>query len=204
MTEYGQSLSEKIGNVESPRNEEHAELSLSYPVSQPMEAHVERFGHLQRDASVGQTDGDFVVAKDGRRRLRMTHVVKDLSLVRRDARGGESASVLRFGDERADNRDARGVGRDRVIEGSGVGKVAEKVRAACDASGGRAGEVGGVGEATENHLGGAVNLASVGMGGGVAEETVETGHGVGGGMRLLGSKSAGGWQEAGIDGSTVV
>jgi hypothetical protein len=30
-------------------------------------------------------------------------------------------------------------------------------------------------------LGGAVNLASVGMGGGVAEETVETGHGVGGG-----------------------
>jgi hypothetical protein len=65
VTEYGQSLSEKIGNVDGPRNEEHAELSLSYPVSQPMEAHVERFGHLQRDASVGQTGGDFVSQKMG-------------------------------------------------------------------------------------------------------------------------------------------
>ncbi len=59
-----------------------------------MKAHVERFGHLQRDAAIGQTDGDFVVAKDGRRRLRVAHVVEDLSLVRRDARGGESAGVL--------------------------------------------------------------------------------------------------------------
>ncbi len=204
MTNDGQGFSEEIDNIVSPRNEEHAELSLLYPVSQPMEAHVERYRHLQRDAAIDQTDSAFVVAKYGRRRLRVTHVVEDLSLVRRDARGGESAGVLRFGDERADNWDARGVGRDRVIEGSGVGKVTEKVRVACDAFGGRAGEVGGVGEATENHLGGAVNLASVGVGGGVAEETVETDHGVGGGMRLLGSKSAGGWQEAGIDGSTVV
>ncbi len=101
------------------------------------------------------------------------------------ARGGESAGVLRFGDERADNRDARRVRRDKVIERIVVGKVAEKVRAAGDAPGGRAGEVGGIGEATENHLGGAVNLASVGVGGGVSEETVETGHGVGGGVRLL-------------------
>ena len=204
MTNDGQGLSEKIGNIDGPRNEEHAEVSLLYPVSQPMEAHVERFRHLQRDAAIGQTDSDFVVAKYGRRRLRVTHVVEDLSLVRRDARGGESAGVLCFGDERADNRDARGMGRDRVIERSGVGKVAEKVRAACDASGGRAGEVGCVGEAAENHLGGAVNFASVGVGGGVAEETVETGHGAGGGMRLLGSESTGGWQEAGIDGSAVV
>jgi len=134
----------------------------------------------------------------------VAHVLKDLSLVRRDARGGKGAGVLRFGDERADDRDARGVGGDRVVQGRRVRQVAEKVRAACDASGGRAGEVGGVGEAAENHLGRSVDLSSVGVGGGVAEETVETGHGVGGRMRLLGCKSAGGGQEAGIDGSTVV
>ena len=57
-----------------------------------MEAHVERFWHLQRDASISQTDGDFIVAKDGRRRLRVAHVVEDLSLVRRDARGGKGAA----------------------------------------------------------------------------------------------------------------
>ena len=113
-----------------------------------MKAHVERFRHFQRDAAIGQTDGDFVVAKDGRRRLRVAHVVEDLSLVRRDARGGESAGVLCFGDERADNRDARGVRRNRVIEGSGVVQVAEKVRAAGYAPGGRAGEVRCIGEST--------------------------------------------------------
>ena len=82
------------------------------------------------------------------------------------------------------------MGRDRVIEGSGVGQVAEKVRAAGDAPGGRAGEVRGIGEATENHFGGAVNLASVGVGGGVSKETVEAGRGFGGGVRLLGRKGA--------------
>ena len=204
MTEDGQSFGEKVGNVYGPRNEEHAELSLLNPVSQPMEAHVERFRHLQRDAAIGQTDSDFVVAKYWRRRLRVSHVVKYLSLVRRDARGGESAGVLCFGDERANNRDACGVGRYRVIERSGVGQVAEKVRAAGDTSGRRAGEVGGVGEATENHLGGAVNLAPVWVGGGVPEEMVETEHGLGGRVRLLGRKGAGSGQETGIHGATVV
>ena len=75
MTEDGQSLSEKIRDVAGARNKKHAELSLLNPVSQPMEAHVERFGHLQRDASIGQTNGDFIVAEDGRRRLRVAHVV---------------------------------------------------------------------------------------------------------------------------------
>ena len=204
MTEDGQSFGEKVGNVYGPRNEEHAELSLLNPVSQPMEAHVERFRHLQRDAAIGQTDSDFVVAKYWRRRLRVSHVVKYLSLVRRDARGGESAGVLCFGDERADNRDACGVGRYRVIERSGVGQVAEKVRAAGDTSGRRAGEVGGVREATKNHFGRSVDFSSVGVGGGVAEETVETGHGFGGGVRLLGRKCAGSGQEAGIYGTTIV
>ena len=91
-----------------------------------------------------------------------------------------------------------------MIEGSVVVDVAEKVRAAGDTAGRRAGEVGGVGEAAENHLGRSENLSSVGMGGGVSEETVETGHGFGGGVRLLGRKCAGGGQEAGIDGTTVV
>ncbi len=50
-----------------------------------------------------------------------------------------------------------------------VGQVAEKVRAAGDAPGGRAGEVGGIGEAAENHLGRAKDFASVGVGGGLSE-----------------------------------
>ncbi len=134
----------------------------------------------------------------------MAHVVEDLSLVRCDAKGGESAGVLRFGDERADNWDARGVRRDPVVEGRVVVEVAEKVRASGDTPGRRAGEVGGVREATENHLGRSVNFSSVGVGGGVAEETVETGHDFGGGLRLLGRKGAGSGQEAGIDSTTVV
>ena len=97
-----------------------------------------------------------------------------------------------------------GVGRDRVVEGSVVIEVAKKVRAARDTPGRRAGEVGSVGEAAENHLGRAVDFPSVGVGGGVAEETVETGHGFGGGVRLLGRKCTGSGQEAGVYSTTVV
>ncbi len=88
----------------------------------------------------------------------------------------------------ATNEQTTGVGRDRVVEGRVVVEVAEKVRAAGDTPGRRAGEVGGVREATENHSGRSVYFSSVGVGGGVAEETVETGHGFGGGLRLLGRK----------------
>jgi hypothetical protein len=85
-----------------------------------------------------------------------------------------------------------------------VREVAEKVRAAGDASGGRAGEgEGGVGEAADNHLGRAKDFSSVGVGGGVSEKMVETGHGFGGGVCLLGRKGAGSRQESGI-GTTVV
>jgi hypothetical protein len=56
-----------------------------------------------------------------------------------------------------------------VVEGSIVREVDEKVRAAGDASGGRTGEVGGVGEAADNHLGRAKDFPSVEVGGGVSE-----------------------------------
>jgi hypothetical protein len=56
-----------------------------------------------------------------------------------------------------------------MVERSIVTKVVKNVRAADDASGGRAGEVGGVGEAAENHLGRAKEFSFVGVGGSVSE-----------------------------------
>ena len=91
-----------------------------------------------------------------------------------------------------------------MIEGSGVGQVAEKVCAAGDAPGGRAGEVRGIGEATENHLGGSVYLASVGVGGGVSEEAVQSFHRVGRGRSLLRGQGTGGGQETRVDGAAIV
>ena len=47
-------------------------------------------------------------------------------------------------------------------------------------------------------------LRPFGWGGGVTEEVVEAGHGVGRGLGLFGAEGTGGWEETGVHGTTIV
>ncbi len=60
------------------------------------------------------------------------------------------------------------------------------------------GKVGRIGVALQQHFRGAVDFSAVGVGGGVAEEAVETGNGGGGGRGLFGSQDTSGGEDAGI------
>ncbi len=68
-----------------------------------------------------------------------------------------------------------------MVEWGGIIVIAEEVCTACNAAGTGSGKVGGVGDGSEDHLGGAEYFPPVGVGGGVLEEAVEAGHGVGSG-----------------------
>ena len=61
------------------------------------------------------------------------------------------------------------MGRDGVVERGRVVVVAEAVVTSGDASGIWAREEGRVRESSQDHVGGAENLATVGVGGGVAQ-----------------------------------
>ncbi len=73
---------------------------------------------------------------------------------------GKDSGVFSLGHEGADDGDTGAVGRDGVVERGRVVVVAEAVVASGDASGIWA---------REDHVGGAENLATVGVGGGVAQ-----------------------------------
>jgi hypothetical protein len=55
MTGDGQSLCEKIGDVDGTRDEDNAELVLLHAIPQPVKSHIERFRHLQVDAVGGES-----------------------------------------------------------------------------------------------------------------------------------------------------
>ena len=169
MTGDGQSFREKIGYVSTTRNKEDAKLMLAYAVPYPVEAHVQRLRHLEIDAVVGQAYGDFVVTENWCGRLGVAHIGQDLALVCGDAGRGKDSGVFRFGHEGADDGDTGAVGRDGVVERGRVVVVAEAVVASGDASGIWAREEGRVGESSQNHVRGAENFATVGVGGGIAQ-----------------------------------
>ncbi len=56
MTGNGQSLCEKISDVDGIRDEDNAELVLLHAIPQPVKSHIKRFRHLQIDAVVGEAD----------------------------------------------------------------------------------------------------------------------------------------------------
>ena len=72
-----------------------------------------------------------------------------------------------------------------MVEGGIVWVVAEVVETAGNTAGAGAREVGGIGVGAEDHVGGAEDFDAVWMCGGVSQEAVESGHGVGGGASLL-------------------
>ena len=116
----------------------------------------------------------------------MPHVGQDLPLVGCDAGGGKGAGVLRLRHEGADDGNASAVSGDGVVDWGRVVAVPEAVMSTGDAAGAGSGKVRGIGVAAEKHGGGAEDFPAVGVGGGVPEEAVETGHGGGGGGGLFG------------------
>ncbi len=142
-----------------------------------VKSHVQRFGHFLIDAVIGEAYGNLVIAKDRGRRLRVTHVAEDFSLVGRDAAGGEKSAVFRLGNEGTDDRYTCRVREDGMVEGGVVVFVSEKVMAASDASstGSREGKT--VRQDAEDHLRRAEDFLSIRVGGGVAEEAVDSGNG---------------------------
>ena len=116
----------------------------------------------------------------------MTHVVQYLTLMGRDAAGGEESAVFGLSHEGAHYGDAGGVGGNGMVERGVVGFIAEEVVASSDAAGVGSGEIGGVGEYAEDHGGCAEDFLAIWVGGRVAEEAVEVGDGGGSGVGLLG------------------
>jgi hypothetical protein len=76
--------------------------------------------------------------------------------------------------------------------------------AAGDAAGTGSGKVRGVRKDAEGHLGRAEDFLSVGVGGGVAEEAVESGDGGSSGRGLFGGQGTGCRQDTGIHCPTIV
>jgi hypothetical protein len=65
MAGDGQSFCEEVGNVELAGDEDDAEVSSTDAVPQPMETHVQGFGHFHGDGVSGESNGDFVVTEYG-------------------------------------------------------------------------------------------------------------------------------------------
>ena len=108
----------------------------------------------------------------------MPHVVQDLAFVGCNPGGGEETSILGLCYKGADDRYARGVGGNGVVEWGVVIGVTKEVVTAGHTAGAGSGKVGCVGERAKNHFGGAENFPSVRVGGSVAEEAVKAFHGV--------------------------
>ncbi len=107
------------------------------------------------------------------------------------AAANNPAYSFRFLDCRADDRNLGRVARDRVIdEGqrvvsvsvTGGGCTGEVVVRTGDRARARPGQIRGVGENFQNHVGGMVEAVVVAAVGGIAEETIETVEGVEGGV----------------------
>ncbi len=98
-----QSFGEKIRDVAETGNEEDAEMVLANAVPKPVKTHVQRLGHLEIDAVVGEAYGDLVITKYRGWRLGVAHVFQYFALVRGDASRSEDSGVLSFGDEGADD-----------------------------------------------------------------------------------------------------
>ncbi len=77
------------------------------------------------------------------------------------------------------------------------------MEAAGNTAGAGAREVGGVRVSVEDHVGSAEDFESVGVSGGVPEEAIESGHGVGGRVGLRRGEGADGGQEARVDGAVI-
>ncbi len=101
MSGDGQGLGEKVSEILSTGYEDNAELALIDAIKQPMEPHVQRFSHLWTYGSIGQADGDLVVAKNHGRGLGVTEVREDCPLVHGDGRCREEAAVFGLRDKGA-------------------------------------------------------------------------------------------------------
>ena len=134
----------------------------------------------------------------------MAHVGQNLPLVGGDAGGGKGAGVLRLRHEGADDGNAGAVGGDGVVEWGVVAEVPEEMVTAGNTAGAGSGQVRRVGETAQYHVGSAEDFPTVGVGGGVTEETVETDNGGGGRGGLFGSQGTCGGEDAGIHCPTIV
>jgi hypothetical protein len=92
-----QSLGKEIGQMLKAKDEDDAELTLLYPIPQPMKTHIQRLGHFGGDGVVSEPNRNLIIAKNGCGWLRMTHVSQNLPLIDGNASSCKHAGVLRLG-----------------------------------------------------------------------------------------------------------
>ena len=74
VSAHGQRLGEEISHVVSTANVLNPELQPTNPILKPMKPHVAGLRHFGLDGPIGQAHGDFIVAMNGGRRLRVPEV----------------------------------------------------------------------------------------------------------------------------------
>ncbi len=146
MPTHGQRLGEEISHVPDAGNVLHVELKAANPILEPMKTHVARLRHFGLDGAIGQAHGDFIIAMNRRRRLRVAKVGEHLAFLVSDLGGCKRAPVLRFLNGRAHYGDARGVNGDGGVEKGGVVAARKMVKGPGHAASVGPGEEGCIGE----------------------------------------------------------
>ena len=77
MTMYWQSFSKEVGQVVSSLTPEDSELFLPYPISNPVELHVDGFCLFQSDSVGGEANYAHVVTENVGCRLRVSETVEN-------------------------------------------------------------------------------------------------------------------------------
>ena len=104
------------------------------------------------------------------------------------------------------------MGGDGVVDG-GFGVRGEEIRRAAhahvvdgagDGTCAGTGKVGGIRMHPQDHIGSPIDLAGIGMGGDIAEKTIETRHGGEGRGCLFAGEGAGGGKDAAVHAASVV
>jgi hypothetical protein len=199
-----QRLGEIVGHVADAGNMSNAKLALRHAVLQPISPHVAGFGELGLDGLVDEPDRHLVVAMDDGGGLRVLKVMEDLAFGDSNLGRGERVGVLGILDRGTDDGDAVGVGRDGCIDEGGVRDTTEVVKGAHDTCGVGARQEGGIRENVEDHVGVAENIALIAVSRDISQQTVELGHGVGGGAGLGPGEVAGGGQDPSVDTPAIV
>ena len=152
MPTHGQRLGEEISHIPDAGNVLHVKLKAANPILEPMKTYVTRLRHFGLDGAIGKAHGDFIIAMNRRRRLRVAKVSEHLAFLVGDLGGCKRAPVLRFlMNGRAHYGDARGVNGDGGVEKGGVVAARKMVKGPGHATSVGPGEERCIGEDVEGH-----------------------------------------------------
>ena len=170
---HRQCLGENVCKVGAARNMSDGKLALAYAVAEPVETHVDCFGTALFACVVGEVNGKFVVAEDGRGGLCVAESDGDVADVDTLLTGFECGTVLGFGGGADDHIEDCGIGEDSSVFGGGYGGVSEVNDASRDGFAVGAGEVRCVCLNDDVHVGFTEDKFRVGVGSGILEQATD-------------------------------